>query len=60
MKIDISYYEIKSHLTDWRKLFQRADCLKYNWSSPKYEMIEFKGHRRKLVAFFIHFLSKTL
>ena len=45
-KKDKSYYEIKSRLTDWRKLFDQAKYLKSNWSTPKYQMCEFRGHKK--------------
>jgi len=46
IKKDKSYYEIKSRLTDWRKLFDQAKYLKSNWSTPKYQMCEFRGHKK--------------
>ena len=43
---DKTYYEIKSKLTDWRKLFDQAKYLKSNWNTPKYQMNEFRGHKK--------------
>jgi hypothetical protein len=47
IETDLNSIAVYSNLNDWRRMFERAEALKSNWSNSLYKMINLRGHQER-------------